>query len=73
MKFSGVFYLGVTTFILILVSIFSSLDFSFPVVFYLVCAGQLFLILSVYKVLTDKYSTNKTFDDFYEDHPIGSE
>lgn len=73
MKFSGVFYLWVTTFILVLVTVFSSLNFSFPVVFYLVCTGQLFLLVSVYKVLTDKYTTSKTFEDFYEDHPIGRE
>jgi len=25
---------------------------------------------TVYKVLTDKYTTDKTFDDWYEDHPM---
>jgi hypothetical protein len=30
------------------------------------------VVYMVYKVLTDTYSTTKTFDDFYEDHPIGS-
>jgi hypothetical protein len=24
----------------------------------------------VYKVLKDKYTTNKTFEYFYEDHPV---
>ncbi len=73
MKFTGVLYLGLTTFVLLLVSIFSSLNFPFPVVFYLVCAGQLLLIFSVYKILTDKYNTSKTFEDFYEDHPVREE
>ena len=27
----------------------------------------------VYKVLTDNYTTEKTFSDFYEDHPIGGQ
>jgi hypothetical protein len=30
------------------------------------------LVLMVYKVLTDNYKTDKTFEDFYEDHPIGN-
>jgi len=32
------------------------------------CVGQLLLIFTVYKVLVDDYTTNKTFGDFYEDY-----
>jgi len=32
--------------------------------------GQVFLLIMVYKVLTDNYKTEKTFEDFYEDNPI---
>jgi hypothetical protein len=39
--------------------------------FYLTCIGQLFVLIMVYKVLKDKYKADKTFDDFYENHPIG--
>lgn len=62
------FFLIITTLILVLLSILSMLDFSFSVLFYLMCFGQLFLLFTVYKVLTDKYSTKKTFDDLYEDY-----
>ena len=41
--------------------------------FYLMVVGQLFLVLMVYKVLIDNYKTTKTFEDFYEDNPIGNQ
>ncbi|WP_317045949.1 hypothetical protein [Marixanthomonas spongiae] len=66
-------YLIVTTMILLTVVVFSVMNFSFSWVFYLTVIGQILLVFSVYKVLTDAYSTDKTFKDFYEDHPIGSE
>jgi hypothetical protein len=40
-------------------------------VLYLTFIGQVFLLIMIYKVLKDNYPTTKTFDDFYEDHPIG--
>lgn len=45
-------------------------NFSYSMVFYITVGGQLFFILTVYKILTDKYTTKKTFNDWYEDHPI---
>jgi hypothetical protein len=48
----------------------SAMDFPFNWVFYLTVLGQIFLVVMVYKVLTDDYSTDKTFDHFYEDRPI---
>jgi hypothetical protein len=48
----------------------SSLNFPFNWVFFVTMAGQALLIWMVYKVLTDNYKTDKTFDDFYEDAPI---
>tara|TARA_Y100000780_G_C13354181_1_gene290204 strand:- start:25 stop:222 length:198 start_codon:yes stop_codon:yes gene_type:complete len=48
----------------------SSLNVAFNWVFYLTVIGQLFIILMVYRVLTDNYTTDKTFEDFYEDNPI---
>jgi hypothetical protein len=49
------------------------MDFPFGWVFYLTVLGQALLIFSVFKVLRDSYTTDKTFKDFYEDHPIGQE
>ncbi len=70
MKNTGFILLALTTFILVLLAVFSALDFPFAVIYYMMCAGQILLIFSVYKVLTDKYTTTKTFEDFYEDHPV---
>lgn len=71
MKQSVYIYIIIGTLLLISVTIVSSMDFDFKWIFYASLIGQAFIILMVYKVLKDKYSTNKTFDDFYEDHPIG--
>mgnify|MGYP006896872389 CR=1 FL=1 len=69
MKSNAIKLVWATTIVLIAASILSSLNFSFSVIFYLVIFGQLLLIFTVYKVLTDDYKTDKTFDNWYEDHP----
>ncbi|CAM4158406.1 hypothetical protein GIHI108528_07345 [Gillisia hiemivivida] len=66
MKSSGIFFLVLTSIVLVLVAIFSVLNFPFPLVFYLVCFGQLLLIITVYKVLKEDYKPDSTFDEFYE-------
>ncbi len=71
MKISPITYLIITTFLLVTVTIFAAMDFPFSWVFYLTVLGQLLLIFSVIKVLKDNYTTDKTFEDFYEDYPIG--
>lgn len=73
MKLSAITYLALTTFVLVTVAIFAAMDFPFGWVFYLTVLGQALLIFSVFKVLRDSYTTDKTFKDFYEDHPIGQE
>ena len=73
MKLSAITYLVLTTFVLVTVAIFAAMDFPFGWVFYLTVLGQVLLIFSVFKVLRDSYTTDKTFKDFYEDHPIGQE
>ena len=69
MKISPMAYLGLTTMILLTVVIFATMDLSFGWVFYTMCLGQVLLVISVYKILRDDYSTEKTFSDFYEDRP----
>ncbi|HNP68866.1 MAG TPA: hypothetical protein PKH16_13245 [Aequorivita sp.] len=73
MNFSAITYLVITTFVLVTVAVFATMDFPFSWVFYLTVFGQAFLIFSVFKVLKDNYTTTKTFEDFYEDYPIGRE
>lgn len=64
MKNLGIPLLILTTLVLILVTIFASLDMSFSWVFYLTVLGQALLVFAVYKVLTDDYETDKTFKDW---------
>lgn len=73
MKLSVIFYIVVTTLLLVAVTVMVFYNLPFDLIMYTVIAGQAWWIFTVYKVLTDKYTTNKTFDDWYEDHPIGRE
>lgn len=41
-----------------------------PVLMGLFVIGHFLILFMVYKVLTDKYETLKTFKDWYEDHPM---
>lgn len=70
---SSLFYVVLTTVVLITLTIMCAMKFPFNWMFYLTIIGQGLVLLMVYKVLTDKYTTKKTFDDFYEDHPISKE
>ncbi len=73
MKLSISFYIAITTLFLVLTTVFATLNFPYAWVFYLTVIGQIFLIIMVYKVLKDNYTTTKTFKDFYEDNPIKEE
>lgn len=69
MKNTGMIWLAFTTLLLITTTISVAMNLSFSWVFYLTVIGQAMLIVTVYKVLKDNYTTNKTFEDFYEDRP----
>lgn len=71
MKDSIYVWVLITTLALVTVTIMSAMNFPFNWVFYCTIIGQTLIIFMVYKVLTENYTTNKTFEDFYEDAPIG--
>ena len=73
MKNSAMFLVLFTTVFLVVLTglVFAKIGFSW--VFILTVIGQLLVVLMVYKVLRDHYTTSKTFEDFYEDFPIGRE
>ncbi|HSJ12209.1 MAG TPA: hypothetical protein VK916_05960 [Gillisia sp.] len=73
MKLSGIFYLIVTTLILVALTFMSYYGTPIQIIFYITVAGQFLFLFTVYKILTDDYTTNKKFKDWYEDHPIGRE
>ena len=64
------FWVGATTVMLITVTVMATMNFPFNWVFYVTVLGQIMIVYMVYKVLTDPYETDKTFEDFYEDNPI---
>lgn len=73
MKLSAHFYVLVTTLLLVAVAVMVFYNVAYPIVYTTVIIGQAWWIFTVYKVLTNKYTTAKDFDDWYEDHPIGKE
>lgn len=70
MKSTAMFWVAMTTIVLITVTIMASMGFPFNWVFYITLLGQFMVVYMVYRVLTDNYTTDKTFEDFYEDHPV---
>lgn len=69
MKISAMQWVTITTPLLITVTIFATMNLAFGLVFYLTVLGQVSVVIMVYKVLRDDYTTDKTFKDFYEDRP----
>lgn len=63
-------FVFVTSVVLLIITIMVMMNLNFGWIFYTTCAGQLMVIIMVYKVLRDNYSTKKTFDDFYEDYSV---
>lgn len=73
MKIPVMFYVAITTLLLVILTIMVDMDMPLNWVFYVTVLGQVLVVVMAYKVLRDKYVTDKTFDDFYEDHPIGKQ
>lgn len=73
MRLPVMFYVWITTLLLVAVSIMVSMNVPINWVFYVTCVGQVLIVMMVYRTLTDSYNTDKTFKDFYEDNPKGNE
>lgn len=73
LKISAMSLVWITTLLLVTLTIMVTMDLPFNWVFYLSVLGQVFVVLMVYRVLTDNYSTDKTFEDFYEDYDTESQ
>ncbi|MEO2063703.1 MAG: hypothetical protein ABGW97_12030 [Christiangramia sp.] len=69
MKFGGTFWLAVSSALLVALTILAYFGGSFPLAFFTMLSGQACLLIAVYRVLREPYTSSKTFDDFYEDHP----
>ena len=71
-KISAMALVWITTLLLLTITIMVSMDLPFNWVFYATVFGQVLVVLMVYKVLTDDYKTDRTFEDFYEDYDTQS-
>ena len=70
MKPDMTFYILLSTSLLVIVAVVVFYELPFNWIFFTTLMGQISLLVMVYKILTDDYSTEKTFDDWYEDRPI---
>ncbi|MEM9077576.1 MAG: hypothetical protein AAFY00_00185 [Bacteroidota bacterium] len=73
MKISVMSLVAFTTLVLVTLVIMASMNFPFSWVFYVTIFGQGLVVFLVYRVLTEDYHTEKTFEHFYEDHPMDQE
>ena len=73
MKVSAMGLVAFTTLVLVTLVIMASMNFPFNWVFYVTLFGQGLVVFMVYRVLTEDYQTDKTFDDFYEDYPMDTD
>ncbi|MGB5417456.1 hypothetical protein [Algibacter sp.] len=70
MKIPVMFYVAVTTFLLVMLTVMAAMNMAFTWVFYTMCLGQVLVVIMTFKVLKDNYTTDKTFENFYEDNPV---
>lgn len=70
MKLSSIHLVIVLSLYLLILTMIIWIDILFFWMYLLTIIGQIFVVYLVYKVLTEPYKTDKTFDDFYEDEPI---
>ena len=71
MKNAALFMVWFTTFFLVVLTVLAHMAIGFNLLFYLTFIGHIAVVVMVYKVLKDNYSTDKTFDKFfYQDSDI---
>jgi hypothetical protein len=69
MKNSAIRLVWFTTAYLVVFTALSALDMALPLLWGMLLLGQLLVVYMVYKVLTDDYTTDKKFRDWYSDMP----
>lgn len=70
MKIPALFYVAITTIVLIILTIMVTMNLPFNWIFFVMLIGQVLVAVMVYKVLRDQFTTKKTFEDWYEDAPF---
>lgn len=69
MKSNVIKLIGLVTLCLFALIVMSSLGVAWALLISILFAAQAVFIYTVYRVLTDKFHTNKKFKDWYEDIP----
>ena len=62
-------YIVFTTVFLVLYIVLCQFRVNYALLMSLFIAGNGLIILTVYKTLTEKHTTKKVFNDWYEDNP----
>lgn len=70
MKLSVSFWVGICSLTLLMVTMFSAMNLPFNWIFYLTVFGQVLVVIMVWRVLTDNYTTSLEFKDGYGDKPL---
>lgn len=73
MKISAMTWVAITTLFLLMLTVAAALGSAFRWIFLATVAGQALVLIMVYKVLRDSWTTDKTFEDYYEDFPVPRE
>ena len=61
------FIVYLTTMVVVLYTLLSQLNVPYPLVFVAFLISQGLLLFMAYRILTDKYQTKRTFEDWYGD------
>ncbi|TDE06225.1 hypothetical protein [Flavobacterium hiemivividum] len=70
MKNFAILLVWITTVFVFVFAGLSHTNIAFTISISLLIFGVLLILFMVYAVLTDKYTTTKTFKDWYEDHSM---
>lgn len=70
MRNKAMFWVVITTIVLVILAIMAAMNLSFNWIFYTTVLGQGMVVYMVFRVLNDHYTTKKTFEDFYGDHTM---
>ncbi len=69
MRISAITWVIFTTLYVVIFAVIIQLNISFDVITVVFLAGHILIPVMIYKVLNDDYTTQKTFNDWYEDNP----
>ena len=64
------FIVYLTTLAVVVYTLMTQMGVIFPILFFSLLTCQALLLYMVYRILTDDYQTQRTFEDWYEDKDV---